>query len=48
MNCEIKETNKDNIEMLRAVIHRRMEDDVDKGVSKDNIAKIITSELLGF
>lgn len=45
---EIKETNKENIEMLRAVIHRRMENDVDKGVSKDNIAKIITSELLGF
>ena len=45
---EIKETNKKNIDMLRALIHRRMEDDVDKGVSKNNIAKIITSELLGF
>jgi hypothetical protein len=45
---EIKETNKKNIEMLRVVIHRRMEDDVDKGVSKDNIVKTITSELLGF
>jgi hypothetical protein len=45
---EIRETNKENIEMLRAVIHRRMEDDIDKGVAKDNIAKIITSELLGY
>ena len=45
---EIKENNKENIEMLRAVIHRRMEDDVDKGVSKDNIVKTITTELLTF
>ena len=45
---EIEENNKENIEMLRAVIHRRMQDDVDKGVSKDNIAKTITTELLGF
>lgn len=45
---EIRENNKENIEMLRAVIHRTMQDDVDKGVSKDNIAKTITTELLGF
>ncbi|MBM4147085.1 MAG: hypothetical protein FJ240_12585 [Nitrospira sp.] len=45
---EIKENNKENIEMLRAVIHRRIEDDVDKGVPKDNIAKTITTELLTF
>ena len=45
---EIKENNKENIEMLRAVIYKRIEDDVDKGVSKDNIVKTITSELLTF
>jgi hypothetical protein len=45
---EIKENNKENIDMLRSVIHKRIEDDVDKGVSKDNIVKTITSELLGF
>jgi len=45
---EIRENNKENIEMLRAVIHRRMEDDIDKGVSKDTMVKTITSELLGF
>jgi hypothetical protein len=44
----IKADNKENIEMLRAVIHRRIEDDVDKGVSKDNIVKTITTELLPF
>ncbi len=45
---EIRDNNKENIEMLRAVIHRRMEEDIDKGVSKDTIVKTITSELLGF
>ena len=45
---EIKENNKENIEMLRAVIHKRIEDDADKGVSKDNIVKTITTELLKF
>jgi len=45
---QIKDSNKENIEMLRAVIQRRIEDDVDKGVSKDNIVKTITTELLGF
>ena len=34
--------------MLGAVVHRRIEDDVDKGVSKDDIVKTITAELLGF
>lgn len=45
---EIKENNKENIEMLRAVIHRRIQDDVEKGLPTDNIAKTITAELLGF
>lgn len=34
--------------MLRAMIHKRIEDDVDKGVPKDNIVKTITAELLTF
>jgi hypothetical protein len=45
---DIKENNKENIEMLCSVVHRRIRDDVDKGVSKDNIAKTITDELLRF
>ncbi len=45
---DIKENNKDNIEMLCAVVHRRIQDDVDKGMSKDEIAKTITAELLAF
>jgi hypothetical protein len=45
---EIKGNNKENIGMLRALIYRRMEDDIDKGVSKDKIVRTITSELLGF
>ena len=45
---EIKENNKENIGMLRAVIHRRMRDDVDKGVPPDSISKTITDELLDF
>jgi len=45
---EIKENNKENIEMLRAVIHRRIRDDVDKGVPPDSISKTITDELLDF
>jgi hypothetical protein len=45
---EIKENNKENIEMLRALIHKRIKDDVDKGVSKDKIVKTITTELLEF
>jgi hypothetical protein len=45
---EIKEDNKENIEMLRVVIHRRMKDDVDKGLSPRRIAKTITAELMDF
>jgi hypothetical protein len=45
---DIRGNNKENIEMLCAVVHRRIQDDVDKGVSKDNIAKTITAELLEF
>ena len=45
---ETSESNKETIAMLRAVVHRRIEDDVNKGVSKDNIVKTITTELLPF
>ena len=45
---EIEGNNKENIEMLRAVIHRRMEDDADRGVPKDDIVKTISTELLTF
>jgi hypothetical protein len=45
---DIKKNNEENIEMLRAVVHRRIQDDVDKEMSKDNIVKTITSELLPF
>ena len=45
---KIKEDNKENIEMLRVVVHRRMKDDVDKGLSRRSIAKTITAELLDF
>ena len=45
---EIKENNKENIEMLRVVIHRRMKDDVDKRLSRRSIAKTITAELMNF
>jgi len=42
----IREYNKENIEMLRAIIHRRIEDDVAKGVLKDDIVKTVTAELI--
>lgn len=45
---EIKENNKENIEMLRAVIKKRIQDDVEKGIPPDNVVKSITFELLGF
>ena len=45
---KIKEDNKENIEMLRVVVHRRMKDDVDKGLSPASIAKTITAELMDF
>ncbi len=45
---DIRGNNKENIEMLCAVVHRRIQDDVGKGMPKDNIAKTITAELLGF
>lgn len=45
---EIRENNKENIEMLRAVIHRRMRDDAERGIAAVKIAETITTELLGF
>jgi hypothetical protein len=45
---EIKEDNKENIKMLRAVIHRRMRDDVEKGLTPGTVAKTITAELMDF
>jgi hypothetical protein len=44
----IKENNKENIEMLRVVIHRRMQDDGERGIAPVKIAETITTELLGF
>ena len=44
----IKENNKENIEMLRVVIHRRMGADAEKGIAPVKIAETITTELLGF
>jgi hypothetical protein len=45
---DINENNKENIEMLRAIVHRRIEDDAAKGVSKDALVKTVTAELLPF
>jgi hypothetical protein len=45
---EIRENNKENIEMLRAVIHRRMQSDFNKRIKQENIVKTITAELLPF
>ena len=45
---DIKENNKENIEMLRVVIHRRMRDDAERGIAPDKIAETITKELLVF
>ena len=45
---KISENNKENIEMLRVVIHRRMGADAEKGIAPVKIAKTITTELLGF
>ena len=45
---EIMANNKENIEMLRALIHKKIADDADKGVSKNDIVKTITTELLTF
>jgi hypothetical protein len=44
----IREYNKENIEPLSATVQRRIENDVAKGVSKDDIVKTITAELSGF
>jgi len=44
----IRKYNKENIGMLRAIVHRRIEDDVAKGVSKDDLVKTVTAELLPF
>jgi hypothetical protein len=44
----IREYNKENIEMLQSIVHRRIQDDVTKGVSKDDIVKTVTAGLLPF
>jgi hypothetical protein len=38
---------KGNIEMLRVVIKKRIQDDVEKGIPPVDVVKNITSELLG-
>jgi hypothetical protein len=43
---EIRENNKENIEMLRVVIQRRIQEDVEKGIEPDSIVKTISAELL--
>jgi hypothetical protein len=43
---KIKENNKENIEMLRVVIKKRIQDDVEKEIPPVDIVKNITSELL--
>ena len=45
---QIKDDNKENIEMLKAVIRKRMKDDIAIGIEPDCITKTITSELMTF
>ncbi|TAN39939.1 MAG: hypothetical protein EPN25_09280 [Nitrospirae bacterium] len=45
---QIQDSNKENIEMLRAVISRRMKDDMSIGIEPDCITRTITSELMTF
>ena len=45
---QIRDDNKENIEMLKAVIRKRMKDDIAIGIEPDCITKTITSELMTF
>ena len=45
---QIKDENKQNIEMLRAVIRRRIKDDVSIGIDADCVTKTVTAELMKF
>lgn len=45
---QIQDTNKENIEMLKAVIRRRIQDDTAIGVESSCVTKTITSELMTF
>ena len=45
---KIRDDNKENIEMLKAVIRKRMKDDIAIGIEPDCITKTITSELMTF
>jgi hypothetical protein len=43
---EIRENNKENIQMLRVVIQRRIQKDIEQGLEPDSIIKTISAELL--
>ena len=45
---QIRDHNKENIEMLKAVILRRIQDDTAIGIERDCVVKTITSELMKF
>jgi len=45
---QIQDNDKENIEMLKAVIRRRIQDDTAIGIEPDCITKTITSELMTF
>lgn len=45
---DLLEEIKENIEMLKAVIRRRIQDDTAIGIEPDCITKTITSELMTF
>jgi hypothetical protein len=45
---QIRDNNKKNIEMLKAVIRKRLQDDTAIGIERDCITKTITSELITF
>ena len=45
---KIQAENKDNIEMLKAVIRKRIRDDVSIGIDPDCVTRTITSELMTF
>ena len=45
---QIQDNNKENIEMLKAVIRRRIQDDTAIGIELGCITKTITSELMTF
>ena len=45
---QIQADNQDNIKMLRAVIRKRIKDDVSIGIDPDCVTKTVTSELMTF